>query len=81
MSNERLCQRARQMPVEQEIRQRRWMWIGHILRNPVISSARQALTWNTKGKRKIQRPTNTRRRDLEADVEETVYSLRQLDWR
>ena len=29
VSDERLWQCACQMPVEQEIRQRRWRWIGH----------------------------------------------------
>ena len=40
------------MPVEQEIRQRRWRWIGYTLRTPVDRITRQALTWNPKGEMK-----------------------------
>ena len=78
-SNERLWQRTCQMPVEQEIRQRRWRWIGHTLRKLVDSITRQALTWNQEGKRKIGRRKNTWRRDQEADVKETGYTRRQLE--
>ena len=46
ISNELLWQRACQMPVEQEIRQRRWRRNGYTLRKPVYSITRQALTWN-----------------------------------
>ena len=77
ISNERSRQRTCQIPVEQEIRQKRWRWIGHTLRKPVDSITRQALTtWNPEGKRKTGRPWNTWRRDLEADVKETGYTWR-----
>ena len=52
ISNERLWQCTCQMPVEQEIRQRRLRSIGCTLRKPVDSITRQALTWNSEGKRK-----------------------------
>ena len=56
------------MPLEQEIRQRRWRWIGHTLRKPVEleSITRQAFTWKPEGKNKRVRPGNTWRHDLEA---------------
>ncbi len=62
-----LLQRTNQLPVEQEIRKRKWRWIGHTLRKPSTSITRQALTWNPQGKRKRGRPKNTWRRDLEAE--------------
>ena len=52
ISNERLWQRTYQMHVEQEIRHRRWRWIGHTLPKPVDIITRQALTWNPEGKGK-----------------------------
>ena len=58
ISDERLWQRTCQMPVEQDIRQRRWRWIGHTLRKPVDSVTRQALTWNPEENRKIGRHRN-----------------------
>ena len=53
------------LPVEQEIRQRCWRWIGHTLRKPADSITRQALTWNPECKRNGGRPRNTWRCDLE----------------
>ncbi len=47
-----LWQRTNQLPVEQEIRKRKWRWTGHTLRKPITSITRQALTWNPQGKGK-----------------------------
>jgi hypothetical protein len=52
------------VPAEEEIRRRRWRWIGHTLRKPPTNITRQALTWNPHGKRKRGRPKNSWRRDL-----------------
>ncbi|KAK7107318.1 hypothetical protein V1264_015265 [Littorina saxatilis] len=68
ISNEDLWLRTRQQPVEEDILQRRWRWIGHTLRKPASNITRQALTWNPQGKRKRGRPRNTWRRDLDADA-------------
>ena len=66
ISNLKLWQRTRQKPIEQEILQRRWRWIGHTLRKPTSNTTRQALNWNPQGKRKRGRPRNTWRREVEA---------------
>ena len=79
ISNEELWQRTRQQPVEEEVLQRRWRWIGHTLRKPASSTTRQALTWNPQGKRKRGRPRNTWRRDLEADMKRTGRTWGQLE--
>ena len=73
ISKERLWQRTCHMPVElQEIRQRRWKWIGHTPRKPFDSTTRHALTWNPGV------PRITWRRDLETHATITWYSWRQL---
>ena len=77
-SNADLWERPNQVPAEEEIR-RRWRWIGHTLRKPSTNITRQALTWNTHGKRKRGRPKNTWRRDLEADAKQTGCTLRELE--
>ena len=59
------------MPVDKEILQRRWRWLGHILRKPPSNITWQALTWNPPGKGKRGRPCNSWRRNLEADVKST----------
>ena len=68
ISNEELWMRAGQEPMEVQIRQRKWRWIGHTLRKSPSSITRQALTWNPQGKRKRGRPRNTWRRDSESEL-------------
>lgn len=79
ISNEELWQRTGQQPIDQEILQRRWRWIGHTLRRPTTNTTRQALTWNPQGKRRIGRPRNTWRRDLDNDCERMGLSWGQLE--
>ena len=74
-----LWQRTNQLPAEDEIRRRRWGWIGHTLRKPASSITRQALSWNPQGKRKRGRPRNTWRRDLEADSKKMGHTWNQLE--
>ena len=59
ISNADFWERTNQVPAEEEIRRRRWRWIGHTLRKPSTNITRQALTWNPQGKRKRGRPKNT----------------------
>ena len=79
ISNTNLWESTRQLPAEEEIRKRRWGWIGHTLRKPPTSITRQALKWNPQGKRKRGRPKNTWRRDLEADTTKMGYTWNQIE--
>ncbi|VDP48043.1 unnamed protein product [Schistosoma margrebowiei] len=63
-----LCEGANQLPAEEEIRKRRWKWTGHILRKSPVCITRQALTWNPEEKRRIGRPMNILRREIEEDM-------------
>ena len=74
-----LWERTNQQPAEDEIRRRRWRWIGHTLRKPGNNINRQALTWNPQGKRKRGRPRNTWRRDLQADIKRAGKTWQQLE--
>ena len=73
ISNERLWQHT-YMPVEQEIQQRRWGWIGPTLHKPVDIITRQTLTWISD-----RMTANHLARDLEAGVKETGYTWRKLE--
>ena len=79
ISNNDLWQRTGQKPVEEEIRRRRWGWIGHTLRKPGTSITRQALRWNPQGKRRRGRPKNTWRRDLDTDITQSGLTWKQLE--
>ena len=74
-TNENLWERARQRPVEQELRYRRWRWLGHTLWRPRKSITRQALSWNSQGKRKKGRPKNTWTREMESEIRKTWKDL------
>ena len=67
ISNTELWERTNQVPVRDDITQRKWRWIGHTLRKPEDCITRQALTWNPQGSRKRGRPRNTWRRDLDKE--------------
>ncbi|VDP35941.1 unnamed protein product [Schistosoma margrebowiei] len=68
ISNNLLWARTNQILVEEEIRKKRWKWIGHILRKAPNCVIRQALTWNPQGQRRRGRPKNTLRRDMDTDI-------------
>ncbi|VDO50300.1 unnamed protein product [Schistosoma margrebowiei] len=79
ISNSLLWERTNQLPAEEEIRKRRWKWIGHTLRKSSNCITRQALTWNPEGKRKSGRPKNTLRRIIEADMKTMNYNWTELE--
>ena len=79
ISNVQLWQKTGQLAADEEIRKRRWGWIGHILRRPPTNITRQALRWNPQGKRKRGRPKNTWRRDLEAESTKMGYTWSQVE--
>ena len=68
ISNINLWQRTNQHPIDTDILQRRWRWLGHTLKKPQNSITRTALTWNPQGKRRKGRPRNTWRRDLNMNM-------------
>ncbi|CAI2732166.1 unnamed protein product [Schistosoma spindalis] len=79
ISNSLLWERTNQLPAEEEIRKRRWKWIGHTLRKSSNCITRQALTWNPEGKRKRGRPKNTLRREIEADMKKMNKNWKELE--
>ena len=79
ISNSVLWERTNQLPAEEEIRKRRWKWIGHTLRKSPMCITRQSLTWNPEGKRKRGRPKNTLRREIEADMKRMNSNWKELE--
>ncbi|VDO88144.1 unnamed protein product [Schistosoma margrebowiei] len=66
------------LPAEEEIRERRWKWIGHTLRKSPNCITRQVLTWNPEEKRKRRRRENTLRREIEADMKKMNNNWKEL---
>jgi hypothetical protein len=52
ISNEDLWKRTKQKQTWKEIRQRKWKWIGHTLRQDGESIGKKALDWNPQGGRR-----------------------------
>ena len=78
ISNINLWQRTNQNPIDTDIMQRKWRWLGHTLRKPQDNITRTALTWNPQGKRRKGRPRNTWRRDLSLDMADMGMGWPQL---
>jgi hypothetical protein len=65
--------------VKQELKYRRWRWLGHTLRKPRESITRHALSWNPQGKRKKVRLTNTWGREVEFEIKRTRKTWKDLE--
>ena len=78
VSNEELWNKAKQTPIEMEIKKRKWSLIGHILRKPVSNITRQALKWNPQGKRKVGHPKQTWWRSTDDEIKAAGTTWAQL---
>jgi hypothetical protein len=58
MMNEEVWKRTNHEPIN-IIKRRKWKWTGHTLRKPQDDVTRQALEWNSAGKRRRGRPRQT----------------------
>lgn len=67
ISNEDLWKETNQRPIEMQIRERKWGWIGHTLRKAVGAIKKTALDWNPQGARKRGRPKTTWKRTIEEE--------------
>ena len=76
--NEEVWKRTDETPMEEQLRKRRWRWIGHTLRKPPSNTTRQALQWNPQGARRKGRPRETWRRCVERDRERTGNTWSEL---
>ena len=65
VSNERIEDITGINKTSDEIRRRRWNWIGHVLRKDATDNCRVALGWQPEGKRAVGRPKTTWRRTVE----------------
>uniref|UniRef100_A0A183KDX7 Endonuclease-reverse transcriptase n=1 Tax=Schistosoma curassoni TaxID=6186 RepID=A0A183KDX7_9TREM len=79
ISNSLLWERKNQLPAEEEIRKRRWKWIGHTLWKSSNCITEQSLTWNPEAKRKRGRPKNTLRREIESDMKRMNNNWKELE--
>ena len=79
ISNATLWEITGRLSVKEQIKKRKWTWIGHILRRSNTCTARQALGWNPQGSRRRGRPPNTWKRDTERTIQLKGYTWNQIE--
>ena len=79
LRNEELWRSTAQEPIMQQIKRRKWRWLGHTLRKPADNVTRRGLRWTPQGKRKRGRPKTTWRRSTEAEAKVAGLTWGQLE--
>ena len=67
VTNERIMEMSKIQRVSDEIRRRRWNWIGHVARRGMDDDRNVALGWKPEGHRRVGRPNMTWRRMIEKE--------------
>ena len=78
ISNEDLYSRTDMRPLSNVIKNRRWMWIGHVCRMDPSAIPRVAMRWTPPGTRKQGRPKETWRRSVEKEMKQLGWSWGQV---
>ena len=81
ISNYELLRRTGTESITQQVRRKRWKWIGHVLRMPSAALPRVALRWTPDGRRKRGRPKETWRRTVEKEMKENSWTWGHLERR
>jgi len=74
IANKTVLEIAGAEKISQEIRRRRWNWIGHVLRKDRSDDCAVALGWTPEGRRKRGRPKTTWRRMVEVERNRAGWS-------
>jgi hypothetical protein len=77
ITNEELWRIIQQKPIENQIKRRKWNWIGHTLRKEVGEVEKTVSDWNPQGYRK-SRPKRTWRRTIEDEIRGTRKSWNEV---
>jgi hypothetical protein len=74
ITNEELWRITQQKPIENQIKRRKWDWIGHTLRKEAGAIEKAALDWSPQGYRRRGTPKRTWRRTIEDEIRGTGRS-------
>ena len=75
---EELWRITHQKSIENQIKRRKWNWIGHTLRKETGAIEKTGLDWNPQGYRKRGRPKRTWRRTIEDEIRSTRRSWNEV---
>ncbi len=73
ITNEEIRQRANIQTISEMVKERRWKWIGHVLRMNRNDTPKVALTWAPEGRRNVGRPKENWRRTVEKERKQHGY--------
>ncbi|XP_071141986.1 uncharacterized protein [Mytilus edulis] len=79
ITNEDLHKKTKSQDIETTLLQKRWRWLGHVLRKPQGDMTNVALRWTPEGKRKRGRPKTTWRRTIETEMKERGYTWETIE--
>ncbi|XP_063411262.1 uncharacterized protein LOC134694195 [Mytilus trossulus] len=74
ISNKDLHEMRNTKDMETLLIQKRWRWLGDVIRKPYDDTTKVALRWTPEGKRKRGRPKTTWRRIVENELKERGYT-------
>jgi len=78
--NEELWGITHQKSIENQIKRRKWNWIGHTLRKEAGAIQKTTLDWNPLGYRRRGRLKRTWRRTIEDEIRSTRRSRNEVKW-
>jgi len=78
ITNEELWRITHQKSIENQIKERKWSWVGHTLRKETGAIEKTALDWNPQGYRRRGRPKRTWRRTIEDEIRRTRRSWNEV---
>jgi len=64
--------------IDNQIKRRKWNWIGHTLRKQTGAIEKTALDWNPQGYKRRGRPKRTWRRTIEDEIRSTRRSWNEV---
>jgi len=78
ITNEELWRITLQKSIENQIKRRKWNWIGHTLRKETGAIQKTALDWNPQRYSRRGRPKRTWRRTIEDEIRSTRRSWNEV---
>ena len=80
ITNKEVSERTGVNSIVAEVKQRRWRWLGHVLRMDRKRLPHTVLRWAPPGKRKRGRPLGTWRRTVEGEMRESGKTWNEIGW-
>jgi hypothetical protein len=78
ITNEELWRITQQKPIENQVKRRKWNWIGHKLCKEAGAIGKTTLDWNPQGYRRGGRPKRTWQRTIEDEIRSTGRSWNKV---